>query len=83
MKRWRIMKKGEGYSCGNRPWFPHYCGGVGYRPDGSVIAYADLVIFKRVYWRVFEMSVPPFEVAAHSIEMHQVGIEMRNATPCL
>lgn len=81
MKRWRIAKKGTGYSGGNRPWWPHYCGGAGYRPDGSVIAYTDLVIFKRVYFRVFEISIPPFETAANSIEMHRIGVEMQDVTP--
>jgi len=83
MKRWRIMPKGEGYSRGNRPWFPHYCGALGYKPDGTTIAYADLVIFKRIYYRVFETSAPPFEEAANCTEMNRIGLEMRNANPCL
>jgi hypothetical protein len=82
MKRWRIMEKGEGYSCGNRPWWPHVCGALGYHAGGSAISYVDLVIFRRIYFRIFEMRAPSYEIALKNQEFDRIGKEMRAATPC-
>lgn len=78
MNRWRIIPKGEGYSCGDRPWWPHICGAIGYAPDGSVQSYCDLIVFKRLYYRIFQIQGPSFEQASNSPVMHRIGNEMRN-----
>lgn len=82
MKRWRKMERGEGYG-GKRPWWPHVCGGMGYWKNGRAVCYADLVFFRRIYFRLFEMDILPYEYAMQSEEYARIGKEMSKCSPSI